>query len=906
MDPERRRRIEELFHAARHIQEADRSDFLSAACAGDEQIRREVQSLLEEDDFRQGILDGPSVEVPMAPGAQLGPYRIEAKLGKGGMGEVFRALDTRLNRKVAVKVCADAFGGRFAREARAIAALNHPHICTLHDVGVNYLVMELVEGETLSDRLRNGALPIATALRYGSQIADAVAAAHASGIVHRDLKPGNIMITKSGVKVLDFGLARSQGDETVTLANQVVGTPAYMAPEQRQGRDCDARSDIYALGLVLAEMATGKRLVPGAAAELTGHFAHIVDRCLAPNPEDRWQSAQDVKMELGWAAQQKKEPARPANARRYAIVGTIAFALALVVLAAIKLPWRNSAAETDVVRLAIPLPEEGITANPPGVFGPPAISPDGQTVVVALGTGANRYLWKRRLDSGTFERLAGTQGGNYAFWSPDSRQIGFFAGGKLKKSALSGGEPPTLCPVAEASERGGSWNPSGTIVYGVNYAGLFRVSDRGGDPAQIAGLDGDLGENSLRHPAFLADGKHFICFSRTKNLDNRALYLYALGAPGRKKLALTDQGVDVARDPATDTEYVLFSRAGKLWAQRIDPGRWELEGEPIAIDQDVGLFSASNNGTLVFRRTDIEQGQFTWFDRGGKELGSVGKPVDSWDVEISPDGRYVAFNNHRSLDGHFSIWLIDTARAVSLPFSVQTERSFRPVWSGDGARLYFHSARSSGPQVFVKALDDAGVERPFAEASGILRLQDVSRDGKFLLALKGISRSKTTLVYTTYGKEDWIPLLASGASENNAQISPNAQSAAYESDESGAWEVYVVDFPAARHKQRISIAGGREPRWRADGKELIYYATEGALVSVAFANGSASTQPQRLFNIRFSSEIDGFHYAVSRDGQRIVAMKETGRLRSRDLNVVINWPRLLLRDDSPSRSREGR
>ena len=316
--------------------------------------------------------------------------------------------------------------------------------------------------------------------------------------------------------------------------------------------------------------------MPGAAAELTGHFAHIVDRCLAPNPEDRWQSAQDVKMELGWAAQQGKEPARPANARRYAIVGTIAFALALVVLAALKLPRRNSAAEKAVVRLAIPLPEEGITANPPGVFGPPAISPDGQTVAVALGTGANRYLWKRRLDSGTFERLAGTQGGNYAFWSPDSRQIGFFADGKLKNIALSGGEPQTLCPVAEASERGGSWNPSGTIVYGVNYAGLFRVSDRGGDPAQIAGLDRDLGENSLRHPAFLADGKHFICFSRTKNLDNRALYLYALGAPGRKKLALTDQEVDVARDPATDTEYVLFSRAGNLWAKKstLAAGNW--------------------------------------------------------------------------------------------------------------------------------------------------------------------------------------------------------------------------------------------------------------------------------------------------------------------------------------------
>jgi Tol biopolymer transport system component len=809
------------------------------------------------------------------------------------MGEVFEAIDTRLDRKVAVKTCFAAFGSRFEREARAIAALNHPHICTLHDIGPNYLVMELVEGETLAARLRKGALPISLAIRYGIQIADALAAAHARGFVHRDLKPGNIMIARSGIKILDFGLAKSADTEAITVTQGVVGTLAYMAPEQMEGRACDSRTDIYALGLVLHEMTTGKRPVTGVAPGLPRLLGHVMERCLMEDPDARWQSARDVKAELEWGAEQENSPTSRVP-RRYGFMAAAAIVLAAAGAFGLGLISRAVPENATVVRLAIPLPEEDITANAPGAVGPPAISPDGRSVAFPLGAGPKRYIWLRNLDSGQFEHLRGTEGGNYPFWSPDGKQIGFFSNGKLRKLAVSGGDPQTLCAVPMGSERGGTWNAFGTIVYGVNYAGLFRVPDRGGDPVQVAGLDQRLGENSLRHPTFLSDGKHFIAFSRTRNLDDRGLYLYKLDAPGRKKLGITDQEVAVGRDNSSGTEFVLYSKSGKLWAQAIDPGRENLKGDPSPIDDDVGLFGVSHNGTLVFRRTDIEQGQFTWFDRSGRPLQAVGTPVDSWDVSLSPDDRHIAFANHRSLDGHFSIWLVDTARNVSVPFSVQTERSFTPVWSPDGGRVYFYSARS-GANAFTRAVDDAVPEQPFAAAADLTGLQDLSHDGKFVLALRGPYRGVTSLVYASFGKDDWRPLLASDAPQVHGQFSPDGRWVAYESRESGAWEIYVVDFPGALRKRRISVAGGREPRWRHDGKELFYYAPEGGLMK-ADMNGGEAEPPKRLFNILFSSDIDGFHYAISSDGQRILAIKELGRERSRDLNVVINWPRLLRRE----------
>ena len=372
----------------------------------------------------------------------------------------------------------------------------------------------------------------------------------------------------------------------------------------------------------------------------------------------------------------------------------------------------------------------------------------------------------------------------------------------------------------------------------MNYVGLFSVSDRGGDPVKVSGLDEKLGENSLRHPYFLPDGKHFICFSRTKNLENRGLYLYSLAAPGRKRLAVTDQEIAVARDPGTGREFVLFSRSGKLWAQEFDLSRLDA-GKSITIDQASACWLIRRGDRFPYRcRTRL----YTWFGEGN---GAGSRRL----VGPRVAGRRCGFNNHRSLDGHFSIWMIDTARNVSFPFSIQTEPRVAPIWSHDGARVFFQSPRPPGPQAFVKAVDDAGVEQPFAQASGIVRLQDLSADGKILLALKGTYSRKTTLVYTAYGKEDWVPLLAGGTSEYRGQFSPDALFVAYESDESGAWEIYVVDFPAARRKQESPSREGATLEERC--VELTYYAPDGALISVAFANGAVSTEPKRLFNALF-------------------------------------------------------
>jgi serine/threonine protein kinase/Tol biopolymer transport system component len=936
MDRERYLQVEKLLRSALEREPDRRAAFLAEACQDDEALRREVSSLLQYDASPECLLDRPAADHLLDPthtildaGSQLGPYRIERPLGAGGMGEVYRAIDTRLDRKVAIKVCARRFSSRFEREARAISALNHPHICTLYDVGPNYLVMELVEGETLAARLTKGPLPMEMVLRYGAQIADALAAAHAQGIIHRDLKPSNIMVTRSGVKVLDFGLAKltrpvtpdAQPAEPLTASHAVMGTLAYMAPEQLEGRECDARSDIFSLGLVLYEMCTGRRAFASkthaelvdevmrcqpAPIENASSQMRAILACLARDPEDRWQSARDLKRELEWASTGENKSAKPASAntaRRYAWP-LAAVLLCLILGVAARVYFQRAPAATPVVRLSIPLPEESAIESPQGTVGPPAISPDGSTVAIVLGGVDKRSLWLRRLDSDRFDRLPGTEGAVQPFWSPDGRQIAFFAGGKLKKMPVSGGEPQNLCAVPESAERGGAWSPAGTIVYGVNYAGLFRVSDRGGSPQQVAGLDQGLGENSLRNPAFLPDGNRFVYFSRTRNLDNRAVYLYSLDGESRKprkKLVVADQQIAVGRDSASGRDHLLFSRGGKLWEQSFDAGDEALAGEAAPISEDVGEFSVSATGVLVSRRTGSADIRFTWFDRGGRELGILGDPVDSWGLNLSPDDKYLAFSNHRSLDGHFSVWIVDIARNVASPFSVLTERSLYPVWSPDSARVVFYSDREGADRIFVKGIGDVRPEQPLTssfERPYRYHPTDVSFDGKFVLAerYEGSDAATTKPYYASLGKNDWRPLLAANAWARQPQFSPDARWVAYSSHETGAWEVYVADFPNGRSQQRISAAGGIEPRWRRDGKELLYYAPDEFVMSVDMGKGPGLSpqKPVPLFKVQFSSLSDSFHYALARDGQRIMAAK-AGTVRSRDLNVIFNWSQLVKR-----------
>jgi len=526
MTPERYHRAVEIFRAALVSDAKGRATFLAHACAGDIDLRRDVESMLAADARAEGFLEKPPNDIAadllanptrtlLASGVQLGPYRIEGSLGAGGMGEVFQAVDTRLGRKVAIKISAQKFSGRFEREARAISALNHPHICTLYDVGPNYLVMEQVEGETLAARLKKSPVAMDQLLRYGAQIADALAAAHAKGIVHRDLKPGNIMLAKNGVKVLDFGLAKSPQDQSIT-GSAVLGTPAYMAPEQMAGKEADARTDIYALGLVLCEMATGKRAVSGQIPpmeKLPPQLGHIIERCLAPDLEDRWQSASDVKAELEWAAKSGPQTSAPQRRKVPWLTASAAALLLAVLLGALFVLFRTTPpAAVQPVRFEIAPPERGRFSGPL-VF---VLSPDGRRIAFhATGRDGIMRLWVRSMESTESHSLAGTEGlAGAPFWSPDSRFLAFTipAAGKISKIDALGGPIQAICdlPKNYVAQRGGAMSKEGIVIFGTPESGLIRCSSSGGLPTPLTALDPSRQEIFHGRPAFLPDGRHFL------------------------------------------------------------------------------------------------------------------------------------------------------------------------------------------------------------------------------------------------------------------------------------------------------------------------------------------------------------------------------------------------------------
>jgi len=524
MTPERWRQIEELYHAARERGPEERKALLAQACRGDAELREKVESLLAQEDpngnsllGQPGSLIDEPTQTVVEPGAQLGPYKIEALIGAGGMGQVYRAIDTRLGRKVAIKICAQQFSGRFEREARAISSLNHPNICTLYDVGPNYLVMELVEGETLAARLQKGRQPMVTVLRYAAEIAGALAAAHAVGIVHRDLKPQNIMIAKSGAKVLDFGLAKSPQYQALTASRVVMGTPAYMAPEQLEGKECDARSDIYALGLVLHEMAVGKRLPQGQPPLMGGlppQFAHVIERCLQAEPENRWQSASDVKWELEWAAEtQVTTQATESRKGRPRWIWGVAVSMLLLglwlgwTIAHLRHPVAGTrTAEQPLVRLDVALGPGVSLGRQAGVI----LSPDGTRLVYA----SQNRLFTLRLDQPKTIELAGTEGAFAPFFSPDGQWVAFFARGKLTKVSVEGGTPIVLCDAVQG--RGGSWGEDGNIVAALNAGdALSRIPSSGGTPTPVTELA--RGEFTHRWPQILPGGKAVMFTANTNS-----------------------------------------------------------------------------------------------------------------------------------------------------------------------------------------------------------------------------------------------------------------------------------------------------------------------------------------------------------------------------------------------------
>jgi len=933
MTSDRWLRIEQLYHGALEREGNERAAFLSEACAGNAELRQEVESLLAREDGAT-FLETPALAVAAERfatarnqtllGCRIGSYQVVSLLGTGGMGEVYEARDTKLGRDVAIKVLAAAFIhdpdrlSRFRREARTLASLNHPHIATIYGLeesgDMDCLVMELVKGETLAARLKKGPLAMELVVRFGAEVADALAAAHAKQIVHRDLKPGNIMVSKSGVKVLDFGLAKIQSDERVTTCGAIMGTPDYMAPEQSEGRECDARTDIYALGLVLREMATGHR--EGTTIALPPPLAHVIDRCLATEPESRWDSAKDVKFELEWA-ERSQAVTTPLLAGTGTWLGTLSWSLAaaaIVCAAALAFVHFGGMAPTaQPVRLQIPVPE-GMTIK---AF-QAAISPDGRRVVFGADSAdGTRQFWVRNLDSLEPKPLAGLKVPALAsppFWSPDNRYIAFADGAGLKKVEISGGPPQAICDADYAI--GGTWNKEGVIVFGSNHQGLMRCPASGGPASPITVLA--HGEEAHRWPQFLPDNRHFLYARTTNTPEKTAVFVGSLDAkPAEqdlKPLLVANQAYYVPSD-AEGSGWLLFAREATLMAQPFYPGKLSLSGEPIPIASPIGslplprfaFFAVSKTGVVVYRGEGSGQFQLTWFDAQGK-TSVIGQAADDYrSPAVSPDGTRVAAEM-TGAQGNRDIWVFDASRGTSTRLTFDPARDDYPVWSPDGSRIAFASNRGGHYDLYVKASDGSGDDQLLLKTDRNKRPESWSRDGRYLLYI-GDAPSKTfdLWVLPLEGPEGAVrkpfPFLQTEFEEFAGQFSPSERGTprwiAYTSNESGAYEVYVRPFSpdssatsASGGKWMVSRGGGGYPHWRTDGKQLFYRSPTGTVmvVDVTSAKPFQTGVPRRLFDS--GVPLDMLLYdGMTADGKRFIfPLQRTGDGSAHvPFMVMLNW-----------------
>jgi Tol biopolymer transport system component len=803
------------------------------------------------------------------------------------MGQVYRARDERLDRSVAIKVLAPAlsadaqFRARFQREARVLASLNHPNIAAVYEFdevdGRHLLVMELVEGETLADRLKKGKLSFEDTVRNGAQIADALAAAHTRGITHRDLKPGNIMIAKSVAKVLDFGLAKSV-DDSLTASRVVMGTPAYMAPEQREGKECDARTDIYALGLILYEMATGKRFTEDAAKQdIPERFAHAIELCLERNPEERWQSASDVRKELVWSGKPAVAAPLARTSSRFWMWLTAATLGAVVLGGAIaRLPYlRTDPNGQPEMRLQV-------VANGliPSMF---AISPDGRALVYQASVDGQNWLWLREFGSENAKLLQGTERGSAPFWSPDGKSIGFFADRTLKRIDVASG---IVQPLTSSQNANGSWG-DGTIVF--NRCGscpLDQVRASGGEVVQATRIQ--PGQTTHRFPSFLPDRRHFLYLML--GASKQGIYVGALDSTDTQHL-FEAESAPVFAPP----DYVLFGRRGGLWAQRLDLNELKPIGEPIAVAERVamdgaGFFhlavSASAAGSIAYQTRHAAR-QLLWMDRNGRQTAMVGRPDDTQPfstqgaVRLLPDDRSALVN--RMVDGSRNVWLVDSENGAMRRITSESSREVLGVSSPDGSRLFFASVVSGVAQLFEKSFA-GGPATLLLKSSELTVAHDLSADGSHLL-YGAQTRSFDILVLPLTGDVKPIPVAQTDFYESDGRFSPNGQWIAYVSEESGRPEVYVQAFPGPGNRVVISAEGGSLPEWRADGRELFYMSLDSQLMAVPVTfNGSRIEHGKAvaLFPVR-----PGSTYAPARDGQRFLinALVED----SSPITVLLNW-----------------
>jgi serine/threonine protein kinase len=888
--------------------------------------------------------------MPLSNGTRLGPYEIVAAIGVGGMGEVYRARDTRLDRTVAVKVLPSHLSAspevrqRFEREAKTISSLSHPHICALYDVGnqdgVEFLVMEYLEGETLSDRLVKGPLAFDQVLRYGLEIADALDKAHRQGIVHRDLKPGNVMLTKSGVKLLDFGLAKAvaptagrsgasltalptQTGKDLTAEGTILGTFQYMAPEQLEGREADARTDIFAFGAVLYEMATGKKAFSGRSqaslissimtaeppsvstvAPMTPPtFDRVVRTCLAKDPDDRWQTPHDIAVQLKWIAEGGPAagapiavlPRRRSGAR---LVPWVLAVLATTGLIGLLVRDRSrSSVRASVTRFSIFAPENTMF-TPPGELSSTqiALSPDGRTVAfVANPVGRRPLLWIRPLDSLAAVALPGTEDALHPFWSPDGRSLGFFTPTSLKRVEISGGAPQRLCDVVAG--RGGSWSREGVIVFAHSApTPLFRVSDTGGEAQQATDLDVAHGEDRHRYPFFLPDGKRFLFWSRSSRPEYTGIYEASLDSRKARRV-LKSEAMGEYAPPG----YLLTVQQGMLVAYPFDEKSARVTGNPVRIAESVltgnppgyAPFTVAGPSALAYSTPYAKSRQLAWFDRSGRRLGNVGEPGDYSTPRLSRDGKRIAVAIREESKTNTDIWVFDLVRGSwsRLTFDPTAERA--PLWSPDGSRIIFASASEGVLNLYEKPASGSGEPRLFVRSAGDKFPTDWTRDGRFVVyhTFGGGSTWDIWVAPTDGGKP--FPLFASKFTEAQGQVSPDGRWIAYASDESGRFEIYVTQFPQKRGRWQISTAGGSQPWWRGDGKELFYLGPEQTLMSVAVRPGDAfeAGVPTALFKANFPSVVPAFwgNYVATDDGQRFLVAELLPAATATPINVVLNW-----------------
>jgi serine/threonine protein kinase/Tol biopolymer transport system component len=905
--------------------------------------------------------------MPLTSGTKLGPYEIESPLGAGGMGEVYRARDTRLERTVAIKVLnaqlvADAeVRARFEREAKVISQLQHPHICVLHDVGnegpIAYLVMEFLQGESLAERLRKGPLASEQVLTIAIEIADALEKAHRAGVVHRDLKPGNVMLTKSGAKLLDFGLAKPLGPTVasrtgsgsasvfaaaltqtmpspspstpLSRAGAVIGTVHYMSPEQIQGVEADARSDIFSFGVMLFEMVTGKRTFEGKTqASIVGQILAVdppsvstlrpqtppgLDRvirlCLDKDPDERIQTAHDLKLQLQAIAEAPAAMTQApvvVPARRRLLPWVAAGVLAVAALA-FGLAYIQSLRAPQVSVHSYILPPEKATFLLTGNdAGPPVLSPDGLRIAFAAkNADGKQVLYVRPLNSAVAQPMSGTEGATYPFWSADSRYVAFFAAAKLNKIDASGGPPQALCDASAG--RGGTWSSSGTIVFGPDTnSGLSRVDAAGGMRVALTTLDSGK-ETSHRWPDFLPDGKHFLYFAHGSTGENSGIYLAALDSKDNKdrKLLLRNDSNAIYAAPG----HLLFVRDNTLMAQRFNPRSLALEGEAkpvadhVAVNTDTwrGVVTASDNGELLYQHGAAGGGsQLIWYDASGKP-GDLVLPenADYSDPALSPDGSKLAFDIETN--GVGDIWVVDLARHTRTRITFGPQYSASPIWWPDGKSIVFsYGATSAGDSLYRQNADGSGGKEKLLETPGILNIPfSVSSDGRYIAYMRRDPKSNTSwdiwvlpMFPDKSGEQKPFAVVSTNFVDVSPSFSPDGKWLAYANNETGHYEVYIQPFPAGAGRWQVSTSGGTRTKWRKDGRELFFFSPEQQVMTVDVTQNGASLQlgaPHALFKATTVSGTAG-PYTVSADGKKFVMNTVLPQSITEPLTLITNWP----------------